>query len=108
MRAFGARIGEGVVIKPGVRIKFPWRLAIGRDSWIGEHVWIDNLAAVKIADNVCISQGCYICTGSHDWSSASFDLLTRNVVVERYAWICAMTTLAPGTRVGEGAVLGLV
>ena len=35
---FGARVGEGVVIKPGVRVKNPWFLHIGDDTWIGEDV----------------------------------------------------------------------
>src|SRR5690348_15095851 len=36
LRAFGATIGEGVVVKPRVTVKFPWRLSIGSHSWIGE------------------------------------------------------------------------
>ena len=56
LRLFGAKIGNNVMIKPGVNIKYPWLLEIGNDIWIGEKVWIDNLAKVKIADNVCISQ----------------------------------------------------
>jgi putative colanic acid biosynthesis acetyltransferase WcaF len=29
------------------------------------------------------------------------------MTVERYAWICARAAVAPGVRIGEGAVLGL-
>jgi putative colanic acid biosynthesis acetyltransferase WcaF len=107
LRAFGARIGERVVIKTGVRIKFPWRLQIGDDSWIGEEVWIDNLASVQIGANCCISQGAYICTGSHDWGSPTFDLLVKPVKIEDSAWIAARAVIGPGVTVGEGAVLSL-
>lgn len=48
LRRFGAQIGQGVRIKPGVRIKFPWRLIIGDYVWLGEDAWIDNLAPVII------------------------------------------------------------
>src|SRR5262249_42902381 len=65
LRMFGASIGRRVAFKPRVRIKFPWRLEIGDDTWIGESVWIDNLAKVEIGSHCCISQGAYICTGSH-------------------------------------------
>ena len=105
LRAFGANIGKRVSIKPGVRVKFPWRLEIGDDSWIGEDVWIDNLALVKIGSNCCISQGAYICTGSHDWTSAEFDLVVKPVRIEDSAWISARSSVGPGVTVGEGAVL---
>jgi putative colanic acid biosynthesis acetyltransferase WcaF len=107
LRAFGARIGRGGVIKPGVRVKFPWRLEVGDHCWIGERVWIDNLDNVSIGNHVCISQGAYLCTGSHDWLKASFDLLTAPIVVGDHAWLCARVTVAPGTRIESGAVLGL-
>ncbi|MBT3071362.1 WcaF family extracellular polysaccharide biosynthesis acetyltransferase [Rhodomicrobium sp. Az07] len=107
LRLFGAKIGAGVVIKPGVRVKFPWRLEIGADSWIGEDVWIDNLAPVAIGRDCCLSQGAYLCTGSHDWTSRTFDLITKGIRVEDGAWIAAKAVVAPGVVVGEGAVLGL-
>ena len=99
--------GRGVVVKPGARIKFPWRLSIGDHSWIGEDAWIDNLAPVAIGADCCLSQGAYLCTGSHDWSRPSFDLLTKPIVVHDGAWIAARAVVGPGVTVGEGAVLCL-
>lgn len=107
LRAFGAKIGPGVVIKPRTRVKFPWRLQIGKNSWIGEGVWIDNLAFVKIGDNACLSQDAYLCTGSHDWSSPKFDLIVKPIKIEDAAWVAARSTVGPGVTIGEGAVLGL-
>lgn len=105
LRAFGAIVGRGVIIKPLVRIKFPWRLQIGDHSWIGESVWIDNLAEVRIGSNVCISQDAYFCTGSHDWESVSFNLITKSIVVADHCWIGAKCVLVPGTELGTGSVL---
>lgn len=107
LRLFGARIGTGVVVKPGVRVKFPWKLAIGDHSWIGENVWIDNLDTITIGSNCCISQGVYLCTGSHDWSSARFDLITKPIQIEDGAWIGAAARVGPGVTVKQGAVLTL-
>src|SRR5690606_39763522 len=54
LKAFGAKLGKGVVIKPKVNIKYPWYLTVENDTWIGEKVWIDNLAEVRIGQNVCL------------------------------------------------------
>lgn len=105
LRLFGARMGAGIVIKPGVKVKFPWRLCVGDHSWIGEKAWIDNLGQVTIGSHVCISQGAYMCTGSHDWSSKKFDLIVAPITISDHAWICAYTTMAPGSNIGEGAVV---
>lgn len=107
LRAFGASVGEGVIFKPRVRIKFPWRLSIGAHSWIGEAVWIDNLAQVDIGAHACISQGAYLCTGNHDWASTSFDLLTQPIFIGDHTWVGAMSQLAPGSRLAHGSVLAM-
>lgn len=107
LRLFGARIAEGVVIKPRVRIKFPWRLSVGAHAWIGEGVWIDNLADVTIGAHACLSQEAYLCTGSHDWSRERFDLVMKPIHVETQAWVCAKAVIGPGVTIGRGAVLGL-
>ncbi|WP_045835454.1 WcaF family extracellular polysaccharide biosynthesis acetyltransferase [Hyphomicrobium sp. 99] len=107
LRAFGARVGGNVTIKPGLRVKFPWRLTIGDHSWLGEDVWIDNLAEVAIGSHCCISQGVYLCTGSHDWSASSFDFRAAPIVVCDKAWIAARAIVAPGVTVSEGSVLAL-
>jgi putative colanic acid biosynthesis acetyltransferase WcaF len=104
---FGADIASGVIVKPRVRVKFPWKLKVGGHTWIGEGVWIDNLAPVSIGAHVCLSQGAYLCAGSHDWSLNTFDLVTKPIVIEGSAWIAARCVVAPGVTVGEGAILAL-
>jgi putative colanic acid biosynthesis acetyltransferase WcaF len=104
LRLFGARIGCGVVIKPGVRVKFPWRLRIGNHSWIGESVWLDDLCEISIGSNCCISQGAYLCTGNHDWSDPSFRLILKPIVLCDGAWVGAHAIVCPGVTLGEQAV----
>lgn len=104
LRLFGAKVGNGVVFKPHVRIKFPWRLAIGDHCWIGQGVWIDNIEDVNIGDHVCVSQLAYFCTGSHDHRSRAFDLLAKPIAVENGAWIGARATLLGGVVVHANAI----
>lgn len=105
LRAFGARIGQGVAIKPNVNIKYPWNLAIGDYAWVGEEVWIDSLVAVAIGANACISQGAMVLTGSHNYKKSTFDLITGAVIIEDGAWIGAKAIVNQGITVGSHAVL---
>lgn len=107
LRLFGARIGRSCRLKPGLRIKFPWHLWVGDACWLGEGCWIDNLGAVKIGENVCISQDAYLCTGSHNYRSPDFHLMVSPITIGSNVWIAARAVLAPGTHIGDGAVIGL-
>ncbi|MBK0378185.1 WcaF family extracellular polysaccharide biosynthesis acetyltransferase [Mucilaginibacter segetis] len=90
LKLFGGKIGFNVTIKPRVNIKYPWLLTISNNTWIGENVWIDNLVMVTIGSNVCISQGAFLQTGSHNYKKTTFDLITGNIVLEDGVWIgCA-------------------
>lgn len=105
LRTFGATIGEGVVLKPQVRIKHPWFLVIGDHSWIGEDAWIDNVAPITIGSHVCLSQGTSLFTGNHDRTSPTFDLRLAPIEVEDGAWIGARAIVCPGARVKTHAML---
>ncbi len=105
LRVFGARIGQHVVIKPSVHIKYPWKLRVGDYSWIGEGVWIDNLDKVEIGDSCCLSQGCYLLTGNHDYSSENFDLMVSSIYIESQAWVGAKSIVCPGVTLQRASVL---
>lgn len=107
LRLFGANIGNGVVIKPSVKIKFPWKLKIGDDTWVGENVWIDNLFQVTIGDNVCISQGSLLLTGSHDHTKEAFDFIANEIVIENGVWIGAKSIVAGGVICKSHSILGI-
>jgi putative colanic acid biosynthesis acetyltransferase WcaF len=107
LRLFGARIGAGVLIKPSVNIKYPWKLQVGDHSWIGEGVWIDNLSDVTIGSSVTLSQGCLLLTGSHDHTRETFDFLSQPIVLEDGAWVGARAVVNGGSRCGTHSILGL-
>ncbi|ULQ56269.1 putative colanic acid biosynthesis acetyltransferase [Flavihumibacter rivuli] len=105
LKCFGARMGKGVVIKPAVNIKYPWLLTIGDHSWIGEEVWIDNLAPVSIGSHVCLSQGAMLLTGNHNYATETFDLMVKGIAIEDGAWVGARALVCPGVTCRTHAVL---
>ena len=105
LRAFDARIGQGVIIRANVNVSFPWRLEAGDHVWIGEDVGILSLAPVTIGSNVCISQRAYLCTGSHDFRREDFKLKVAPITIGDGSWIAAMAFVGPGVEVGPGSVV---
>lgn len=107
LKLFGATIGKGLVIKPSVNIKFPWKLAIGDDVWIGENVWIDNLDEVIIGNDVCISQGALLLTGNHDYTIPTFDYKNAPITLEDGVWIGAKSVVCPGVVCKSHSILAV-
>ncbi|BCM91802.1 maltose O-acetyltransferase [Abditibacteriota bacterium] len=106
LRAFGAKIGRRVYLKPGINVKNPWLLEIGDDCWIGEGVWLDNLEPIRIGANVCISQSAYLCTGNHDWTDPAMSYKLGAIRIEDGAWICTRAMVMSGVTVGRNAIVG--
>ena len=105
LRLFGARIGQGVVIRSRVQVTFPWRLTIGDHTWIGEEVNLHNLAPITIGHNVCLSQRAFLCTGSHDFTELGFDLKTGPINISDHSWIAANAFVAPNVELGPHAMV---
>ena len=110
VRAFSGssepQIGSNVFIRHRVRVLWPWKLAVGDNSWIGEDAWILNLEPVAIGHDVCISQGVFLCTGSHDMSSPTFEYDNGPITIDDHAWLGAQAMILRGVTVGEAAVVG--
>ncbi|HEX3951511.1 MAG TPA: putative colanic acid biosynthesis acetyltransferase [Steroidobacteraceae bacterium] len=106
LRLFGARIGKGVIIRPSVSIPYPWKLQIGDYSWIGDHAVLYCFAEITIGKNVVISQKSYLCAGTHDFRTPTFDIQAFPIEVGDEAWLAADVFVAPGVKVGKGAVVG--
>jgi len=105
LRLFGASVGKGVVIRSQVNITFPWRFSAGDHVWIGEEVVILTLAPVAIESNCCISQRAFLCTGSHDFSSPAFTLVTSPITIHEGSWVAAGAFIAPGVHVGPASMV---
>lgn len=105
LRAFGAKIGTGVYIKPRVNVHFPWKLTVGDHAWIGEEVFILNFEPVHIGANSCVSQRAFLCTGNHDFKNPSMPYRNRPITVEDGAWVGAQCFVAPGVVIGAEAVV---
>lgn len=106
LRSFGSKIGKKVIIRPSVRITFPWKLKIGDYSQIGDDVVLYNLGEIEIGKNVVISQRSYICTGSHDHLHEEFPIYAKNILIEDQCWLATDVYIAPGVTIGKGTVVG--
>lgn len=106
LRKFGAQVGQGTLIRHGVRIHWPWKLAVGRNCWIGVGVYLLNLEPITIGSDVCISQQAMLCTGSHDAKDPAFEYDNAPITVHDGAWIATRATVLRGVVIGRDAVIG--
>ena len=106
LRWFGAKIGDGVIIRPTARFTYPWKVEIGDWSWIGDDVVFYSLDRIIVGDHAIISQRSYLCTGSHDFRVPSFDLKTGIIQIGNGAWIAADCFIGPDVTIGSNTVVG--
>jgi putative colanic acid biosynthesis acetyltransferase WcaF len=106
LRRFGAEVGEGVLVRPSASVTYPWKVRIGDHAWIGDEVVLYSLGQITIGSHSVISQRSYLCTGTHDFSRPTFDMLVRPIIVGEQAWLAADVFVAPGVTIGRGCVVG--
>jgi len=106
LRAFGAKIGKDVLLRPSVQITYPWKVSIGDYSWIGDEVVLYSLGKIIIGSNSVISQRSYLCTGSHDYQKIDFPIYSKKITIGNECWLATDVFVAPGVKIGNGAVIG--
>lgn len=103
---FGARIGKNVLVRPSVRVTYPWKLEIGDYSWIGDEVHLYTLGEIHIGSHTVVSQKSYLCTGSHDFTKTAFDIYALPIHIGDQVWVASDVFIAPGVIIGDGTVVG--
>ena len=105
LKAFGAKVGVGVIIKPRVNIHFPWKMKIGDYVWIGEEVFILNFEGVRIGNNVCVSQRALLCGGNHNYRNPTMPYRNGPITLQDGVWIGACCFVGPNVTVGFDTVV---
>jgi len=105
VRLFGMKVGRRVLLRPSVKITYPWKVSIGDYSWIGDDVVLYSLGEIEIGSNVVISQKSYICAAGHDYRRRAFDIFETKVTIKDQAWVAADVFVGPGITIGAGAVV---
>ena len=106
LRMMGAKIGHTCLIESKVKVLMPWNLELGNYVALGREVEIYNYALVKIDDMTVISQRCFLCTGTHDYLHPHMPLIWKPITIGSECWVAAEAFLAPGVKIGNGAVIG--
>lgn len=106
LRCFGAKIGKGAHIYPRVRIWAPWNLTVGELTGIANGVTLYSQGRITIGSKTVISQGSYLCAGTHDYRREGFPLITRPIDIGNSCWLAAEVFVHPGIRILDGTVVG--
>lgn len=106
LRLFGAKVGKKTVIRPNVRVTYPWKVKIGDYVWIGDNAELYSLGEIDIGNNSVISQRSYLCAADHDFQKIEFPIQAKKIVIREQVWLAADVFVAPGVTIGAGAVIG--
>ena len=105
LRIFGAKIGQGSIVYASARVLAPWNLVVGKKTCIGPNVKF-HIGKTIIGSKVTISQGSYLCTGSHEIDSLNTPFVKKAIIIEDYVWVAAEVFVMMGVTIKEGAVVG--
>lgn len=106
LRLFGAKITNTSGVYPSASIFMPWNLEMKEHAVIGPGVDCYNAAPIVIGNYAVVSQRSFLCTASHDITSASHPQIEKPIIIEDRAWVAAEAFVGPGVTIGEGAVVG--
>ncbi|MEI7729533.1 MAG: WcaF family extracellular polysaccharide biosynthesis acetyltransferase [Verrucomicrobiota bacterium] len=106
LRCFGAKLGRNCHIYPKAIIWAPWNLECGDEVGVADGATLYTQARITLGYRCVVSQGSHLCTGTHDYESAGFELYARPITVGAMAWLCAECFIGPGITIGEGSVVG--
>ena len=106
LKIFGARISGMPFVHQRARIQIPWHLTMHHRACLGERTNAYSLGNIDILEGATIAQEAYLCTGTHDINSSSFQLITQKITIQPNAFVGARAMILPGVSIGKNAVVG--
>jgi putative colanic acid biosynthesis acetyltransferase WcaF len=107
LNSFGANIDYSAHPENSSFVEFPWNLTMGKKSSIGEGSWIYCLDKIVIGENSCIGQGCQLITGSHNYKSKNFEMITAPISIGTGCWLTSSVTVLMGVNINDYSVVGI-
>ena len=102
-------VGEGVDIRPPLRVDYGHNITIGDGSWVNFGLTALDVAPIVIGRDVLIGPNCSLYTAIHPtepgprrakWESSAPITLEDNV------WLGGSVVVCPGVTIGENSIIG--
>lgn len=105
------RVGRGVLIDYGCFVRYPWKLYLGNNVSINRGCSLfssslPDVGRIFIGSNVALGPGVCIFAAAHDYTLLDLPDIAADVIIDDWVWIGGNSTILPGVRLGEGAVIG--
>ena len=73
---------------------------------LGEGVDAYSLGEIEIQSGATVAQDAYICTGTHDFTKPSMQLITKKIIIGPNSFIGARAMILPGVKIGKNSIIG--
>lgn len=103
--AAGVKIPYSSHIHMNAQFFEPSGVEIGKDTIVGQGVFLDGRAKLKIGDHVDIASEVMIYNSEHDMNAEDFHAVNERVEIGDYAFIGPRSIILPGVKIGKGAIV---
>lgn len=103
--AAGVKLPYSSHIHMGAQFFYPQGVEIGQDTVIGQGVFLDGRAKLKIGDHVDIASDVMIYNSEHDINAEDFHAVNEEIEIGDYVFIGPRVIILPGINIGRGAVV---
>ena len=106
LKVFGAKIYGLPFVDGSVRIQIPWHLKLHHRACLGEKVNAYSIGYIEVKEGATVAQESYLCTGTHDFKSPTMQLISRDIIIGKNAFIGARAMVLPGVKISNNSIVG--
>lgn len=106
LKLFKCKIYGYPIIHPRARILQPWNVTLHDKCALGDRANLYSLGEIEIFENSVIAQEAYLCTGTHNFNSELYELITAKISIKKNTFVGARTFILPGIIIGKDSIIG--